>query len=308
MSWTKISEDLYNNDTALTSIEKIDGIWYVIDNSRQQRSIPFTDIFNNPVFPVDFSNVDMIVKSLVSNGSISGDSLDITNNAKAKHFRQELSGDPSTPGFSAQGDPNTGFYHISDGVFGYSSNGIKKSEFNELGLLNEPIAADYRNTIQIVNAFSPGQNLGFGNLTALKSNQGYNNTNTTNYRVVLQGYITPKKSNSLILINGTCQLASGTSTLTTQFLYLVRHTASQGNIGDFTLSSFLGTEIARYGNIRSTISGQADDAQNAIHCFSSGHNEGTTYWFTLFAKNSSGTNGNINATNVFSEMSLSEII
>lgn len=134
MTWIKQSDELYINDQTFFSLEKIDGIWYVINNKDNFKSIPFTDIFNNPVFPIDLSNVDLIVKSLVSTGAISGNSLAITNAATAKHFRGEAANTPATPALSFQTDLDTGLYRISDGIIGVSSNGALVAFFDSNGI------------------------------------------------------------------------------------------------------------------------------------------------------------------------------
>ena len=129
MGWVKISEELYSSDQSNFSLEKIDGIWYVIDNSRQAKSIPFTDIFNNPVFPVDFSNVDLIVKNLVAIEDVSGVDAFFTNRVFAKHFRAESANTPNTQGFSFQSDIDTGLYNISSDKIGFSAGGSRQGEF-----------------------------------------------------------------------------------------------------------------------------------------------------------------------------------
>jgi microcystin-dependent protein len=127
MSWIKIDDNLYCHDKAPYGLIRIDSNWEVFDLRDKSKFIDFSDIFNNPVFPIDFSNSDLIVKSLESLG-----------NVKALHFRGELANSPTTPAFSSQGDIDTGFYHISSGKFGFSSNGIKTMEFDtDLTVLNK---------------------------------------------------------------------------------------------------------------------------------------------------------------------------
>jgi len=137
MSWIKLSEELYLSDQSPYSLEKIDGIWYVVDNSTLKKSIPFTDIFNNPVFPADYSNADMIVKSLTSLGTIEG-----------KHIRGESANTPGTPAFSFQGDIDTGLFRKSANVMGISSGGVEVSEINNFGVLNGTPGTDFRNLIK----------------------------------------------------------------------------------------------------------------------------------------------------------------
>jgi hypothetical protein len=185
VGWTKLSEEAYISDQSSFSLEKIDGIWYVIDNSVQKKSIPFTDIFNNPVFPVDYSNVDMIVKTLTSIGQVSADSLSVTNSALAKHFRGEAANTPSTPAFSFQGDLNSGIYRISEDKIGFSAGGSRQGEF---GLGYGGFAG---NIIQVVHSTSTHKQI----------------ISSTSYTDLLSGIgtvwetsITPKYSNSKILI------------------------------------------------------------------------------------------------------------
>jgi microcystin-dependent protein len=127
MSWIKIDDNLYCHDKAPYGLIRIDSSWEVFDLRDKSKFIDFSDIFNNPVFPVDFSTSDLIVNSLESLG-----------NVKAVHFRGELANTPATPCFSSQGDIDTGFYHISSGKFGFSSNGVKTMEFDtNLTVLNK---------------------------------------------------------------------------------------------------------------------------------------------------------------------------
>lgn len=185
MSWIKQSDELYINDQTFFSLEKMDGIWYVINNKDNFKSIPFTDIFNNPVFPIDLSNVDLIVKSIVSTGAISGNSLDITNTATAKHFRAEGSNTPTTPGFSFQGDINTGFFRKSEDTFGFSAGGIQYGEFG-VGY-----GGFTGNIIQVVNSINTYKQL--------ITNTSYQDL-LSGIGVVWETSITPKYANSKILI------------------------------------------------------------------------------------------------------------
>lgn len=166
MSWIKLSEELYLSDQSPYSLEKIDGIWYVVDNSTQKKSIPFTDIFNNPVFPVDYSNTDMIVKSLTSSGAVEG-----------KHIRGESANTPGTPAFSFQGDIDTGLYRKSANVMGISSGGVEVSEINSLGVLNGTPGTDKRNviksTFQILNT---GSNLNCASTSYVSTGYGFSYT------------------------------------------------------------------------------------------------------------------------------------
>ena len=131
MSWIKVNEELYQNDVSPFILQKINLDWFIVDLRDKSKAISFNDFFGNPVESLSLflSNLDLTVKSLISIGSISGDSLLVTNTARAKHFRGDLSNDPLTPSFSSQGDADTGFYHISSGIFGFSSNGVNSGKF-----------------------------------------------------------------------------------------------------------------------------------------------------------------------------------
>jgi len=72
MAWNKVDDNLYVHDKAPFGLIKIDSVWEVYDLRDKSKFIEFTDIFNNPVFPVDFSNSDLTVKSLNSLGSLNG--------------------------------------------------------------------------------------------------------------------------------------------------------------------------------------------------------------------------------------------
>ena len=145
MSWIKIDDNLYCHDEAPYGLIRVDGSWKVYDLRDKAKFIDFTDIFNNPVFPADFSNSDLIVKSLESIGNI-----------KAPHFRGELANSPSTPAFSSQGDIDTGFYHISSGKFGFSSNGVKTIEFDtDFTVLNKSNLMPVGTIIQSIRETAP---------------------------------------------------------------------------------------------------------------------------------------------------------
>ena len=107
MSWIKQNENSYIHDTAPFSIIKQNEIWYVVDSRDQSKAVPYDDIFNNPVYNIDFSS-----KSLL-----------------AKHFRAEGVNTPGTPGFSFQGDINSGIYRIDEDRIGFSAGGVKQGEF-----------------------------------------------------------------------------------------------------------------------------------------------------------------------------------
>lgn len=112
MTWIKQNENSYIHDTAPFSIIKQNEIWYVVDSRDQSKAVPYDDIFNNPVYNIDFSDKTLL----------------------AKHFRAEGLNTPGTPGFSFQGDINSGFYRISEDVIGVSIGGIKVAQFDSNGI------------------------------------------------------------------------------------------------------------------------------------------------------------------------------
>lgn len=184
MPWIKIDENLYVNNQAPFYLENKSGNWFIVDGRDKSKFIPFSDIFDNPVFPIDFSTTDLIVKSLESLG-----------NVKGLHFRGDQSNDPLTPSFSSQGDSDTGFYHISSGKFGFSSNGIKTGEITELGFLNETLGTDFRNLLQIqqldTGAYATGTGITPADDTIPQITEG------TQY---LSVSITPKATNSKLIV------------------------------------------------------------------------------------------------------------
>ena len=83
-------------------------------------------------------------------------SLESIGNIKAPHFRGELTNSPTTPSFSSQGDIDTGFYHISSGKFGFSSNGIKTMEFDtDFTVLNKSNLMPVGTIIQSIRETAP---------------------------------------------------------------------------------------------------------------------------------------------------------
>lgn len=108
MAWNLVAPNTWKNDRSDYVIEyDPDYSQYVIRSMDGNYTIPFDDIFNNPVFPADFSNTSVI----------------------GKHFRAEGVNTPGTPGFSFQGDINTGFYRISEDTVGFSAGGTKYGQF-----------------------------------------------------------------------------------------------------------------------------------------------------------------------------------
>jgi len=169
MSWTKINEELYTHSQAPFILEKIDGTWYIFDIRDKSQAVPFSDIFNNPVFPVDLSNSDVLVNSLASSTYVN-----------ANHLRGESANTPTTPAHSFKTEISSGFYRISAGKIGFSSLGNRVGEFG----------ADYGgftgNIIQSVSSQTTTQ---------------VSNTSNSNWvDSDLSCSITPKYNNSKIII------------------------------------------------------------------------------------------------------------
>lgn len=110
MSWIKQNDNLYIHDQAPYSLVLSNGIWFVIDNRDQSKSIPFDDILNNPVFPADFSNQTI----------------------SARHFRGQSIGDLASPPHSFQGEINSGLYRESAGVLAFAVLGNKVLTINSI--------------------------------------------------------------------------------------------------------------------------------------------------------------------------------
>lgn len=162
MSWIQQNANNYIHSNAPFSLQYIGSSWYLIDNRDQSKAIPFNDIFDNPVFSVDFSNQSIL----------------------AKHFRGEGVNTPATPAFSFQGDLNTGMYRISGDTVGFAANGIKQGEFG----------VGYGGfTGNIVQVISETQNFQTNFTTT------YVDINKSS-GVVWETVITPKFANSRLLI------------------------------------------------------------------------------------------------------------
>jgi hypothetical protein len=121
MGWTKQNENFYTHTTAPFSLSYINGTWFVVDNRDQSKAIPFDDIFNNPVFSIDFSSANLIVNSLDSTTTILGN-----------HIRGESANTPSTPAHSFKTEISSGLYRESAGVLAISILGTKVLTINSL--------------------------------------------------------------------------------------------------------------------------------------------------------------------------------
>jgi hypothetical protein len=108
MSWRLIAPNTWSNSNS-PFIIKYDSVLseYVVESIDGINQIPFSDIFNNPVFPIDFDNSVIL----------------------ASHFRGEAANTPGTPAHSFKTDIDTGIYRISNGKVGFSSNGSRVGEF-----------------------------------------------------------------------------------------------------------------------------------------------------------------------------------
>lgn len=177
MGWNLVAPNTWKNDRSDYVIEyDPDYSQYVIRSMDGTHTIPFDDIFNNPVFPVDFSNITVL----------------------GKHFRAEGVNTPNTPGFSFQGDANTGIYRISEDLIGISTGGNKVSEINSLGLLNGTPGTDFRNLIKRTT----------GQLTRIASPTTNATTNSTSHVSSGVGFsYTPVHPNSKIVLTFICSVA-----------------------------------------------------------------------------------------------------
>lgn len=108
MAWNLIAPNTWSNSKSPYLI-KFDSITnsFIVEDIDGKNFIPLDDIFNNPAFPADFSNIPVL----------------------GKHFRTEGANTPATPGFSFQGDINTGFFRKSEDTVGFSAGGAQYGEF-----------------------------------------------------------------------------------------------------------------------------------------------------------------------------------
>ena len=123
MSWIQQNANLYTNSDAPFSLQYLNSAWYLIDNRDQSKAISFSDIFNNPVFPIDLSLTDVLVKSLSATNTVSG-----------THLRSETANTPSTPGHSFKAEISSGLYRESAGVLALSVLGVKIAKFDSFGI------------------------------------------------------------------------------------------------------------------------------------------------------------------------------
>ena len=169
MSWIKQNNNLYTHSDAPFSLQYIGSTWYLVDNRDQSKAIPFSDIFNNPAFPVDFLNSDLLVNS-----------LDSTTFVKATHLRSEGANTPATPGHSFKNEINSGLYRESAGKLAFSVLG------NKVGEIGAGYGGFTGNIIQVVQTTTNG--------TAVTTGTSYQNY------TALACSITPKYNNSKVMI------------------------------------------------------------------------------------------------------------
>ena len=155
MAWQLVAPNQWKNDRSDFTI-KFDEAYgsYIVESVDGRFSIPFDDIFNNPVFPIDLSQVTVL----------------------GKHFRAEAVNTPGTPGFSFQGDANTGFYRVGEDVMGGAVGGNKVLEINTLGLLNGTPGTDKRNIIKSQTALFSQTNPASTSTSILSSGLGFSYT------------------------------------------------------------------------------------------------------------------------------------
>jgi hypothetical protein len=108
MSWVKQNENLYNHSEAPFCIVRQSSNWVLIDTRDQSKAIPIDDIFNNPVFSINFENQVVL----------------------ASHFRGEGINTPATPAHSFKTEISSGLYRESAGVLAFSVLGAKVLEIN----------------------------------------------------------------------------------------------------------------------------------------------------------------------------------
>lgn len=129
MSWIKQNSNLYTHSDAPFSLQYIGSTWYLVDNRDQSKAIPFSDIFNNPVYAIDLSNQDVLVNSLSSTTTISAGTV-----SSGTHLRSEGANTPATPGHSFKNEISSGLYRESAGVLALAILGTKIVQFDSNGI------------------------------------------------------------------------------------------------------------------------------------------------------------------------------
>lgn len=221
MPWQLVAPNQWKNDRSDFTI-KFDEAYgsYIVESVDGRFSIPFDDIFNNPVYPIDLSQVTVL----------------------GKHFRAEAVNTPGTPGFSFQGDANTGFYRVSEDVMGGAVGGNKVLEINTLGLLNGNPGTDFRNTIKRQYGQIGSGQPGNSTTSILSSGFGFS--------------YTPLRSDSLLNIRFflSTRVSYGSIPVTntnTGFLYIYSHT-SIPSAGSTALGTQKNKYILGYGGLYSS--------------------------------------------------------
>lgn len=175
MGWNLVAPNTWSNSNA-PFIIKYDSntSQYIVETIDGVNQIPFSDIFNNPVFPIDLSNADVIVKSLVSSGVVSG-----------THLRSEGVNTPSTPGHSFKNEINSGLFRESVGVLAFSILG------NVVGRIGAGYGGFVGNVIQWINdKTQTSKTTGLNTYVDIEKGAG----------ITWEVPITPKFANSKIII------------------------------------------------------------------------------------------------------------
>ena len=181
------------------------------------------------------------------------------------------------------------------------------NDINNLGILNGTINSEFRNVIQNITNLSTGQNN--GTTTSLYNNTQSLSNSTSQYRIICQGTITPKYSNSLIEVIG---FLSGyaDNTATTQMESLVYvHTASQGTIAGLASNPPSGTLIGKFIAGTSISSSGAGVGSFGVLAYTTSLIANTNYFITLISRSYNGSYAYVNISNGhFSSMAFKEYI
>ena len=178
---------------------------------------------------------------------------------------------------------------------------------NNLGILNGNINSDFRNVVQNITNLSTGQNDGTN--TRLYNTTQYLQSATNQYRIVCQGIIVPKYTNSLIEVITNMAIYND-NTVTTQVIsYLYIHSTTQGAIGTNLTSTPSGTLIGTTGSDASIGSTGVGGGQQPGVFYINNLTSNTTYYLTLFARSGNGSTGYVNIGNAgHTSMNIKEII
>lgn len=292
MSWIQQNANFYIHSDAPFSLQYIGTAWYLVDNRDQSKAIPFSDIFNNPSFPIDLSSADVLVKSLTSSTTVSAGTV-----LSGTHLRGEAANTPSTPAHSFKTEISSGFYRESPGVMAFSSLGTKVSRIDSLGVQNGTLGTDLRNILQTVQ----------GQADQVYSTS-WTQTANTNYWLIQQGSITPKSSSSKIIITGQVNCYVNSVVGLTQYFYLAYRTSSYGSVRTDFGATIPSTVSA--GFIGSLISAGTYAPFVSIPFMSvlTELTAGQTYYIGLFSKLSSGSAMTFSYNNFITQIMFQEIL